>query len=198
MRLANSDTNLCLLAANNNGAAFETIYKMFYVRLLQFAEAMLKNRADAEEVVEDVFIKLWANRTTLPAIKNLNYYLFVSVKHGSLNHLEKRKKNNTINIDEANISVGQLVMNPEQCIISFENMKKIQLAIENLPPKCQLIFKLVKEDSLKYKEVANLLNLSVKTIETQMSLALSKIGQSLKYHFNAGYVQMPQQKLKSK
>ena len=56
MRLADSDTNLCLLAANNNGAAFETIYKMFYVRLLQFAEAMLKNRADAEEVVEDVFI----------------------------------------------------------------------------------------------------------------------------------------------
>ncbi|MBS1567235.1 MAG: sigma-70 family RNA polymerase sigma factor, partial [Bacteroidetes bacterium] len=68
---------------------------------------------------------------------------------------------------------------PESTLISAENLRIIRSAINELPPRCRLIFHLVKEDGLKYRETADLLNISIKTVETQMSLALSKIGTAL-------------------
>ncbi len=179
MIITESINNLCLLAADDNEAAFESIFKLYYIRLLQFTETILKKREDAEEVVEDVFIKLWGSRKTLPAIKNLNYYLFVSVKHGAFNHLEKNKKHLNINIDELALDFCESSFNPEQSMISAEVLQQIQTSINALPPRCKLIFKLIKEDGLKYKEVASLLSISIKTIEAQMTLALGKIGNSL-------------------
>jgi len=191
-----SISNLCLLVSNDDIPSFEAIFKLFYTKLLQFGEAIVKNREEAEEIVEDVFIKLWSNRKTLPAVKNLNYYLFVSVKHGALNYLEKAKRNAVLDIDTALIDLGATSMNPEESMISFETMQKIQAAIDTLPPKCKLIFKLIKEDGLKYKEAANLLNISVKTIEAQMSIAIAKVGQSLQITTKDDYTNLLQEKIR--
>lgn len=171
--------NLSLKAADDDEIAFEAIFKLFYVRLLQFAESTLGNREEAEEVVEDVFIKLWENRKILSAIKNLNYYLFVVTKNTALNYIEKNKKHTTVCLEDYKVDFGEISMNPEECMISAEAVKKIQQIIDRLPPQCKLIFKLIKEDGLKYKETAALLQLSVKTIESQMALALRKIGKTL-------------------
>jgi RNA polymerase sigma-70 factor (ECF subfamily) len=103
----------------------------------------------------------------------------VSVKHTAFNYLKKSKRVSVINLDEVHCHISETVMNPEESLISAEQVNEIHKAIAALPAKCRLIFKMVKEDGLKYREVATLLNLSSKTIENQMGIALSKIGQSL-------------------
>ena len=173
-------SQLCLqIAESDDEAAFGELFRSFYPRLLLFAEAILKSREPAEEAVEDVFLKLWENRKMLPAINNLNYYLLVSVKHKSLDYLEKIKSHAVISLDDVVLEFGEMQVNPETALISAESIRIIRSIINDLPPRCKLIFHLVKEDGLKYREAADLLNISVKTVETQMSLALSKIGDAL-------------------
>ncbi|HVU55557.1 MAG TPA: RNA polymerase sigma-70 factor [Puia sp.] len=171
---------LCLqIAESDDELAFGELFKLYYPRLLLFAEAILKSREPAEEAVEDVFLKLWENRKVLPAINNINYYLLVAAKHKALDYLEKMKKHAVIRLEDVQVEFGDIAVNPEDSLISAESVRIIQAIINGLPPRCKLMFRLVKEDGLKYREVADLLNISVKTVETQMSLALSKIGAAL-------------------
>jgi RNA polymerase sigma-70 factor (ECF subfamily) len=170
-------SQLCLqIAEFDDEAAFGELFKLYFPRLLLFTEAILKSREQAEEAVEDVFLKLWENRKVLSAINNINYYLLVAAKHRALSYLEKMKRQAVIGLDDVKVDFGDISVNPENALISAENVRIIQTIINDLPPRCKLIFRLVKEDGLKYREAADLLNVSVKTVETQMSLALSKIG----------------------
>jgi RNA polymerase sigma-70 factor (family 1) len=168
-----------LVAENDDEAAFEKLFTHFYPKLLSFSLSVLSTRELAEEATEDVFLKLWQNRKTLPAIKNLNYYLFTAVKHSSLDYLSRIRRDAVFPLDDIAVEFGDLRPNPEEHLISAEAVKRIQSAVDALPARCKLIFRLVKEDQLKYREVAELLGLSIKTVETQMSLALSKVGQAL-------------------
>jgi len=173
-------SQLCLqIAEFDDEVAFGELFKLYYSRLLLFTEAILKSREQAEEAVEDVFLKLWENRKVLTAISNVNYYLLVAAKHKALDYLEKAKKQAMIGLDDVEVEFGSITVNPENTLISAENVRIIQNIINDLPPRCKLMFRLVKEDGLKYREVADLLNVSVKTVETQISLALSKIGTAL-------------------
>ena len=175
-----SINQLCLqIAEFDDEAAFGELFKLYYSRLLLFTEAILKSREPAEEAVEDVFLKLWENRKVLTAISNVNYYLLVAAKHKALDYLEKMKKQVTISLDDVEVEFGDIPVNPENTLISAESVRIIQTIINDLPPRCKLMFRLVKEDGLKYREVADLLNVSIKTVETQISLALSKIGAAL-------------------
>lgn len=185
--LTASIDQLCLrIAESDDEAAFNLLFKNFYARLLVFAQAILKIREPAEEAVEDVFVKLWENRKVLPAIKNLNYYLLVSVKHKALDYLEKIKSQAVVGFDDVVFEIDDVqTANPETSLISAENIRIIRSAINELPPRCKLIFHLVKEEGLKYRETADLLNISLKTVETQMSLALRKIGEALQARFPA-------------
>ena len=171
---------LCLaIAENDDQGAFGELFALYYPRLLSFAVTILKNRELGEEVVEDVFMKLWQNRKMLNAIKNINYYLLVAVKHTALDYLNKEKKVQFVSLENIELEPGDLELNPENALISRESILAIQKIIEFLPDKCKLIFRLVKESGLKYREVAELLNISIKTVETQMSIALSRVGAAL-------------------
>jgi len=162
--------------------AFEQIFLHFYPRLFSFALTYLKNRDWATEVVEDALIYIWENRKVLPAIKNLTYYLYVATRNGALNCLKKNRKEATLHLDEAQADSLHFHRDPEHILISGEILLSIEKAISSLPGKCQLIFRLVKEEGLKYREVAELLTLSVKTVEAQMSIALRRIQEALPQH----------------
>jgi len=177
---------ICLqIAESDDEWAFGELFRLYYPRLLSFAEAMLNSREPAEETVEDVFLKLWENRKVLPAINNLTYYLLVSVKHQALDYLDKMKRHSVISFEDISFDIGEMEPNPETTFISTESIRIIQAAINTLPPRCKLIFHLIKEDGLKYREAADLLNVSVKTVETQMSLALRKVGEALQVRMPA-------------
>jgi RNA polymerase sigma-70 factor (ECF subfamily) len=100
----------------------------------------------------------------------------VAVKNRSLNSIsEKARELIRAPFDDLDIEVGDMAADPYNLLVTSEMMQKMQQAVESLPPRCKMIFKLVREDGLKYKEVADILNISVNTIDVQMAIAIKKI-----------------------
>ena len=169
------------IAYNNDPNAYKELFLLYHKRLLNFSITITHSKESAEEVVSDVFLKLWINRSTLATIENFHLYIYIVTKNLSINRTLKEKKEQSFSLDETVVNSKNIYFDPEQLMITSEMQKRIWLAIETLPPKCQLIFKLIREDGLKYKEVAELLNLSVKTIENQMTIALKRISESIRF-----------------
>jgi RNA polymerase sigma-70 factor (family 1) len=167
------------IAASDDNEAYKKLFLHYYPRLLSFSYAITRNRQSSEEAVSDVFLNIWTLRATLPRISNFHLYLYISTKNVSINYLARQKRTQSFSLDDVKTELTSLSYDPEQLLITTEMFRRICAAVQNLPPKCRLIFKLVKEDGLRYKEVAELLNLSVKTVENQMAIALRKLGESL-------------------
>ena len=170
------------IARNDDPVAYKELFLSFYNPLLRFALTLVKSRELAEEVVSDVFMNIWEKRKRIDSITNLKVYLFIAVKNTSLNYISKQRKNLTDKVDEADIEFESIYFNPEQLMVTAEMVARIRAAVDELPPKCKLIFKLIKEDELKYRDVAEILGISVKTVESQIAIALKKIGQAI--HFD--------------
>lgn len=161
--------------------AYRELYTALYGCLFGFAKSIVTSRETAEEIVSDVFIRLWERRRELEKIGNLKVYLYVAARNTAFNYLDKQKRSPTNSIDDVDAEFISIYFDPEQLLVTADMLALIQRAIENLPPKCKLIFKLVKEDGLKYREVAEILSLSVKTVENQLAIALEKIGSSVRF-----------------
>jgi len=172
-------------AADGDEDAFKKIYYQFYKRLYQFSLSLVKTKEAAEEIAEDVFIKIWQQKENLSEIKNLRVYLYIATKNTSLNYLSKKAKENlTEPFDNINIDLYKSTITPEELMITAEMYRKIQQQVEALPPRCKMIFKLIREDGLKYKEVSDILNISVNTIDVQIAIAIKKIALALKPDFD--------------
>lgn len=163
----------------NDQQAFRQLYESLFFRLYQFAFAYVHVKESAEEIVNDVFLGLWQKRCTMDTIGNINVYLYVSVKNASLNYLRKNKKTTPISLDDLTVYHLKITSNPETLLVTHELQICVQAAIEQLPPRCRLIFKMIKEDGLSYKETASILDISVKTVDAQLCLALKKLAQTL-------------------
>ena len=154
--------------------ALKELYISFSSKLFQLAFAIVRSKEMAEEVVEDVFIKVWKKRVQMGKVENFTFYLYVMTKNTSRDYLRKYGNIKKINLDDVALPFYR-VDTPEDLMITAEVITQINKAINELPTKCRLIFKLVKEDGLKYREVAELLHLSKKTVENQVGIALKKI-----------------------
>ena len=169
------------IAYNDDAAAYKELFLLYHKRLLNFSMTITHSKELAEEVVSDVFMRIWTARKRLMAVENFHLYIYIITKNLSINCWLKEQKVQSFSLDETAVDVKNIYSDPEQLMITAEMQKRICFAIQALPPKCQLIFKLIREDGLRYKEVAELLNLSLKTIENQMTIALKKISESIRF-----------------
>lgn len=154
--------------------AFEKLFREFFPPLLSFARKILVDEDDAREVVHQVFINLWEKRDKIDLSTSLKSYLFTSVHNRSLNVIRDRKK---FSLEEVPEMAGEWDVSTQ--IESMELEEKINEAIASLPEKCRQIFELNRFDGLKYSEIAIQLNISVKTVENQMSKALKILREKL-------------------
>ena len=161
--------------------AYRQLFRVFYKPLSQFAYTIVKSAEQAEEIASDVFVNVWKNRERLLEIGSLKVYLYVAAKNISLNYLN-RKQLQHFSLDELSVEMTMPDSNPEHLMISGEMARKMAEAVNKLPPRCKIIYKLVREDGLKYKEVASILEISVNTIDVQMAIAAKKISESLKLY----------------
>lgn len=168
---------LMMIAENSDQRAFDELFLFYFPGLVSFAVNIVKDRQLAEEVVADVFLKLWQNRQTMVSIKSPSHYIYTAVKYTSLSAI---KKKNIIFYETYDDDLELAYPNPEAAYITKENIARIAQAINQLPPRCRLIFRLIKEEGLKYEEAAQLLQLSVKTIESQMNIAIKKLAQAIR------------------
>lgn len=168
--------DLILRISCDDEAAFAEVYRLYKERLFRFSYSITRCSHSAEETVEDVFINIWCNRKTLPGVRDLTVYLYTAVKNRSLNVLSRKSYALvTAPFEFLNIELQPLSTNPYEILITREMMQQMQHAIDALPARCKMIFKLVREDGLQYKEVAEILNISVKTIDAQMAIAVKRI-----------------------
>lgn len=172
------------IALNSDQKAFAQLYMSIQPFLKQFALAIIKNKELSEEIVSDVFIRIWQNRQKLQNIENFKLYLYISTKNTALNYASRHFRKETLSLDDIDINISAPIANPEQLMITSEAVKKIEAEIQKLPPRCRLIFKLVREDGLKYKDIASLLGISVNTIDNQMATALRKMKSAVPCYFS--------------
>ena len=165
--------------------AYKHLYYLLFDGLYRFSYSLVKSKETAEEIVSDVFIKVWQIRSKLNDINNLKVYLYTITKNFSLNYITKISKNPVVSLDTIDVESLVDIITPQELCISSEIINKIRQAIQNLPPQCRLIFKLVKDDGLKYKEAAVVLNISVVTVRNQMAIATKKIAQALPAKFQS-------------
>ncbi|MBK6282899.1 MAG: RNA polymerase sigma-70 factor [Draconibacterium sp.] len=147
--------------------------------LLCFAIGFLKNKEVAEEIVSDVYVKIWNNRSQLESILNLKSYLFICVRNGCLSYLRKIKNEKIISIDSISEFQFVQVEGSESDLIEKEKIEQIYAAIETLPCKCKMAFTLAKINGLKYKEIAEVLGVTEKTVNNHLVLAVKKITELL-------------------
>lgn len=163
------------ITANNDQAAFRAFYNHFFVTLLRFSYTLTHSKETAEEITNDVFMHCWEKRASLSHIKNPQVYLFVIAKNKSIDHLRKQASSRQVVFEEEEKMEIAFDSNPEQLMISAEMVRKMEFAIQQLPPKCKMVFTLIKQNGMKYKEVATVLNLSVKTVENQLAIAMKRL-----------------------
>ncbi|GAB3647220.1 RNA polymerase sigma-70 factor [Echinicola sediminis] len=166
------------IAVRNCERSFREFFNRFYPELFETSLYYVKNNLIAEEVVSELFVKLWVKRASLTEIKNISAYLFISTKRLSLNYLRTSRRNQ-LYLNDIDTEVCVSLQTPEDHLLGEEELLKIRNAIENLPEKCRLVFLLVKEKGLKYKEVAKTLDISEKMVEKHVSTALKKLRQDL-------------------
>ena len=167
------------IAEYEDAAAYKKLFFHFFQPLKSFAYSITKSKETAEEVVSDIYIEIWARRKQLQEIEDLKMYLYISVRNASLRRLKQTQKTSVLSLDDLEVEFASNDPDAENNIITNELAEKIERAIESLPQQCKIIFKLAKQDKLKYKEIAQLLNISVKTIDNQLSTALKKIASVL-------------------
>ncbi len=173
-----NDNDLLNLLRKSDEKAFETIFNTYYASLCLFASQFLGDDAKAEEIVQDLFVNLWSKRARLQIDRSLKSYLFQAVKNHCLNwiqHTKVREKH-----AESVKENFMLQVNESDYFLEVGLSEKIAESIESLPEKRRQIFKLSREQGLKYQEIADQLGVSVKTVETQMGLALKQLREQLR------------------
>ena len=152
------------IAVEEDQRAFRRLFDYYYPKLINYSRYLLESKSSADEVMSNVFISLWKNRSRLDKIDNFDAYVFRAVRNKSLSHLRDlhRLQITKLNIEESTLT--KTVHSPESMLINSELRKVILQALDKLPPRCRLVFELIKQDGFKYKEVAELLDVSINTV----------------------------------
>lgn len=155
--------------------AFEMIFKQYYKPLVAYSRTILKDHQEAEDVVQQVFITIWNKKNELLNVTSFRSYLYRSVYNASLNRIKQ------VGIRQQ--YAKEFSLNAKEAFEERSDQKELEIQIENamrrLPEQCGKIFRMSRFEQLKYKEIADTLGLSVKTVENQMGKALKLMRESL-------------------
>ena len=180
-----SEDHICLIRKGNE-EAFRQLFTVLYPRLVQFSKSFIKSVEIAEDIVMEVFVKFWQAREKVEGIKDIETYLFISVRNETFSTLKKEGKYSFETLDDVDVLLKKYQTNPEMLMITEENIGAINEAIDLLPPKCKMVFKLIREEGLDKRQASRILNISVKTIDNQIAIAVKKIAGVLNIDLTTG------------
>jgi RNA polymerase sigma-70 factor (ECF subfamily) len=157
---------------------FETLFRSSYASLVRYAKTLIKDHDTAEEIVQDLFFRLWQNKESLNIKSSLNGYLFRSVHNSCLHFIEHQKVVAKHSV-EMSYRPEETSVNSDDILNYKELQEKVARIIERLPEKCGRIFCMSRFEGLKYSEIAEKLSVSVKTVEANMGKALKEFRKAL-------------------
>lgn len=163
------------LVAQGDNQAFARLYDLFYLRVYRYAGYFIRSREDREEVVSEVFRIIWQNRHLLIGVRNFESYIYVVTRNEAFRILRGYSRYRNISIDEMPVELVLSQPDVESALADDEMMALYADAIGTLPERCKLIFLMVREQRMKYKDVAEILAISEGTVERQINIAIKKI-----------------------
>jgi RNA polymerase sigma-70 factor (family 1) len=174
-----TDSDILLAIQQGNERVFEVVFRKHYQSLCNYACGILKDMDDSEEIVQQIFTKLWEQRAEIEITVSLKSYLYRAVHNTCLNRIKHLKIQDTYRQ-----YMGDFLENNHDSVTDILDGKELEQriadAIEKLPEQCKLIFRMSRFEELKYQEIADQLGLSVKTIENQIGKALKILRSELK------------------
>jgi RNA polymerase sigma-70 factor (ECF subfamily) len=168
-------------------AKFQGIFTENYKSLCRIAYSLTGDLDVSKDLVQDVFYKLWGRREKLTFDSGIEHYLRQATTHAAYNFI-KQKRNRASILSQIDWLARPTPAENAQSITFTELEKEAQIAIQNLPPKCKAIFLLSRREELKYQEIADHLNISVKTVEHQMGIALHRLRDHLRPYLTKDYL----------
>ena len=154
--------------------AFRDFYNMTYDRLFRIAYYYVKQEEWSQEIVLDVFLKLWKQRSNLLDVRNIEDYCFILIKNASLNYLEKESRHTLIHPDSLTVPQEQSY-SPEESLISEELFALYVKALDRLPERCREVFIRIREEKQSYAQVAEELGISMNTVDAQLQKAITRL-----------------------
>ncbi len=163
-----------LLIKEGDKKAFDTVYLHYFKSLHRYALNFTKDTDTAEEVIQNVFCRIWEKRSQLKADGYIKSFLYRAVHNECLNYLKHENVKSSFNLYHTH-EMEQIENDLSKEILANELEKQIHLAINELPKQCRIIFQMSRIEQLKYHQIATQLNLSIKTVENQMGKALKTL-----------------------
>ncbi|MHA4809241.1 RNA polymerase sigma-70 factor [Flavitalea flava] len=157
---------------------FQAVFNAYYNSLCNYAFHYVKNADTSEDLVQETFLKIWQDRRELILSDTIRYYLFTAVRNNSITYLRQEKNTGLLPWGGQDISAEPVRRGEVESQEEYEWL--LNKAIDRLPPKCREVFLLSRIGKLTYKQIAVNLDISVKTVENQMSKALKMMRQFLK------------------
>jgi len=177
---------LVRIARHSDEEAAREFFEIFHPKLVRFAVIYTSSLHDANDLVADVFVKLFRNKRKLEDIKDIQYYLYKAVKNQCITYFKKKKSDLSVNdIEWEETGYMYEIQNPESEFLTKELASEIEEIINGFPPKRKIIYKMVVIDGLKYKEAAEILDLSIKTIENHLSLAVKELRHKIRNYLKS-------------
>lgn len=177
-------TRICL---EDDVKSFEVLYRYLYNSLHKLALYYVREQDVAEDIIAEIFVRCWENRKESTHIQQPESYFFVAVRNQSLKYLKKKLGTTFIDLSENEAEHPVEAYTPESLFERKELHQKLDKAIETLPAQAKLVFRLIKENGLKYKEVADILEISPRTVQTQLFRAIAKLRLVLKSEKPSGF-----------
>ena len=151
--------------------ALTLLYKAHWQPLFLSAFHILKDKKACEDIVQEIFLQLWLRRATIEVHQSLATYLAAAVRYQVFHHLRRAAKKGLVQ-EEA---ISSLAESPDEDLLRKDLHGQVYKAVEELPERCRLIFRLSREEQLSHKEIAHRLDISIKTVENQMTIALRRV-----------------------
>lgn len=160
---------------------FQKVFEQYYNVLCNYAFSFLKELPSSEDIVQEVFVRVWEKKQDIITSDTIRFYLFTAVRNNCLTHLQKEKKAAIVELNDYDAADEQISFSHE---VKAETDYKAQLAdaMDELPPKCREVFMLSRMSRQSYKEIAESLHISVKTVENQIGKALKILRVYVKEH----------------
>ncbi len=184
--MASEDQILLKAVSEGNHQAFEKLYKQYFAKCYSFALYFIRSEDLSEEVVAEVFLGFWKNRESLAKVKSLDSYLYIAIRNQALAMRKKNAGTCSEPLKLFSVHMAAEETDPEEMILKEEFETLVAAAFEQLPERCRMIYYLVREEGRSYRETAEKLGISERTVNSQMTIAKRKLTDMLRGYLASG------------